>query len=140
MFVGNGEIVLFDGSFDLFGTGGRSFNRLGAFSSAVYTVFSKNFLGSLNLLWVIRVIGSPFCTPYTLVYVTFGNVLFLGYKPVDTGCDFVPFYLYSSFTAAEPAFIQIPFASCHVSYPVRPEPPVPYSFFRKSAFSLLEWG
>ena len=77
MFVGNGEIVLFDGSFDLFGTGGRFFNRLGAFSSALYTVFSKNFLGSLNLLWVVRVIDSPFCAPYTLVYVTFGNVLFL---------------------------------------------------------------
>lgn len=77
MFVGNGEIMLFDGCFNMFGTGGSSFNRLGAFSSAVYTVFSKNFLGSLNLLWVIRVIGSLFCAPYTLVYVTFGNVLFL---------------------------------------------------------------
>ena len=95
MFVGNGEIMLFDGRFNLHGTCGR----LG-------TVFSENFLCTLNLLWVVRIINSPLCAPDTVVYVPLRNVLFLGYKPVDTGCDFTPLHLYSSFTAAKTAFVQ----------------------------------
>ena len=102
MFVGNGEIMLFDGCFNLHGTCGRLFNRLGA----VCTVFSENFLCALNLLWVVRIIDSPLCAPDTVIYVPLRNVLFLGYKPVDTGCDFIPLHLYSSFTATKTAFVQ----------------------------------